>query len=60
MNPVRRKVIGVIHQIAWCNVCHKRWEWHKTATANARRHTQKTGHTTSVETGTAHDYEVVS
>ena len=48
---------GVIHRMAHCNIC----DWteglrHKAINA-ARRHTEKTGHETTVETGTFRNYK---
>lgn len=48
----------VIHQVAGCDGCLETWEYYKTAGRYARKHTQKTGHKTWVETGTAYQYEV--
>ena len=44
---------------AWfkCEVCGKEWGNYKTARDNARKHTEKTGHSTYGEIGTHVEYD---
>ena len=47
---------GVIHQIAYCQICYKRNEDHVKARRWGYAHAKRTGHTVIVETGTSIQY----
>ena len=51
-----RKYYGVIHCIATCRTCGKRFESHITGRDEAYRHAKKTGHEVNVEIGTSYTY----
>jgi hypothetical protein len=48
--------LGIVHAVFHCFVCGKSWEKQDTAMQNARRHTERTGHKTSGEVGTAYAF----
>ena len=55
---VKTKRYGVVHQIAFCKECDWREEDYRIAQKEARKHTEKTGHSVAVETGIAYDYYI--
>jgi len=48
---------AIVHRIADCDNCNWRDEGYKTASRYARRHSEKTGHTTNVENGNYYRYK---
>jgi len=57
--PVKSNGGGVIHRVASCMSCEWQEGYRRKAIAAARRHTEATGHKTTVETGTYRTYEKV-
>lgn len=52
-----KKKIGVIHGIAECKTCGKRWEGYKNAQAVAARHAEKYKHLVRGEVGLGYEYD---
>lgn len=48
---------SIVHRIADCDNCSWRDEDHKLASKRARRHSEKTGHTTTVESGNFYQFK---
>lgn len=55
---VKTENFGVIHQIAHCQDCDWMNEDYHCANKEGRKHTRKTGHTVSIETGTHYRYYI--
>ncbi len=54
---VVRTSSAIIHRVADCANCNWRDEDHHHASVRARRHTAKTGHTTTVENGNFYEFK---